>query len=44
MGYPVSLEAAGPRPSKQPTGNNAEIIPKDYSGSSVILVVISDIE
>ena len=43
-GYPVSPEATGPRPSMQSTGNNAEITPEDYSGSSVVLVVISDIE
>ena len=41
LGYPVSPEAAGPRPSMQPTGNNAEITPEDYSGSSGILAVIS---
>ena len=44
LGYPVSPEAAGPRPSMQPTGNNMEIPPKDCLGSSIIFVVISYVE
>ena len=44
LGYPVCPEAAGPRLSMQSTVNNAEITPEDYSGSSVILAVISTIE
>ena len=44
LGYPISPEATGLRPSMQPTGNNVEITPEDYSGSSVALAVISDIE
>ena len=44
MGYPVCPEAAGPGPNMHPTRNNAEITPDDYSGSFVMLAMISSIE